>query len=105
MGDRYPLALWKDGTQYRVWNAYDVELRIVQDENEEEEALADGWRLTPNSLTDADGDGEMGGSVDGWDQFSDEDLRAAIGERGISVHHKTGRARMPQMLRNESEAA
>lgn len=60
----YPKALYRDGTQMRVWDAHDVDYRTVRDEDEEVEALSNGWRLTPHKThpLDHDGDGRLGGS-------------------------------------------
>ena len=65
MADRYPLALYRDGTQMRVWDAYDVDLLIVSDEDGEIAAKRDGWRERPEPEhpLDHDKDGQPGGSL------------------------------------------
>lgn len=99
----WPRMLYRDGNEYHVWDRHHVATRIVNSEEEESEALANGWRLTPDRKDpfDHDGDGRPGGSIDKWDQFSDEALRAEIESRGISLHHRAGRTKMLQILREQ----
>ena len=40
--DRYPLALYRPGSQMQVWGR-DMDMIAVLDEHEESEARADGW--------------------------------------------------------------
>ncbi|WDA36405.1 hypothetical protein [Sphingobium sp. YC-XJ3] len=65
MTDEYPRMLFKDGTQYRVWNAHDVDTLIVADAEEEAQAKAEGWRESPAPPhpLDHDLDGKPGGSL------------------------------------------
>lgn len=92
MSDRYPLMMYL-GPDAENWH-------IVDGEEEESEASSQGWRLTPYPHPlDHDGDGKKGGSLDELDHLTDEELRAMILDRGASVHHRTGRHRMLQILR------
>lgn len=97
----FPKMLYRDGTETRVWNKHDVDTRIVEGAEQEEKALANGWRLTPDkkSPLDHDGDGKPGGSVDALDQMKDDELRAKVEAKGITLHHRAGRAKMLQILR------
>lgn len=65
MADRYPLALYRDGTEYKVWDAYMVDLLVVHCEDEEVSAKRDGWRERPEPVSplDHDKDGTPGGSL------------------------------------------
>ena len=58
----YPRAMYRDGGQMNIWG-HDVDYRTVRGEDQENEALAQGWRLTPNKPhpLDHDGDGTPGG--------------------------------------------
>lgn len=98
----YPKMLFRDGDMCRVWNEHDVDYKTVRDGDEEEEALSAGWRLTPNKISplDHDGDGNPGGSRDFLDQLTDEELRSRCEESGITLHHRAGRAKMLQSLRD-----
>lgn len=61
----YPRMLYRDGTQCRVWNAHDVDTLIVENEEQEHDALVDGWRVSPvpNHPLDHDGNRKLGGSL------------------------------------------
>lgn len=83
-----------------IWG-HDVDYRTVRDEQEEVEALSRGWRLTPNKIhpLDHDGDGKPGGSLDALDQMTDEQLRSKAEALGLTIHHRAGRTKILQMLR------
>lgn len=57
--------LYRAGTQYRVWNAHDVDTRIVGSAAEEEAAKREGWSESPvpPSPLDHDLNGRPGGSL------------------------------------------
>jgi hypothetical protein len=58
--------LFRPGTSLRVWNAHDVDTLVVDDEQEEREALSQGWKRHPApDPLDHDGDGRKGGSLPG----------------------------------------
>ena len=65
MADRYPLALYRDGNQMRVWDAYMVDLLVVHCADEELAAKRDGWRERPEPThpLDHDKNGSPGGSL------------------------------------------
>lgn len=45
----YPRLLYRPGTEcLGIWGAYDCDLRIVADEQEEASALGEGWALRPD---------------------------------------------------------
>jgi hypothetical protein len=58
--------LYRPGTTLRVWNAHDVDTKIVHDEAEELQAMDEGWDRKPDQHPlDHDGDGAVGGSLPG----------------------------------------
>ena len=57
----YPRMVYRPGTMLRDWHGHNVDWQIVDDEDEERAALAEGWNLSPDAL-DHDGDGKKGGS-------------------------------------------
>ena len=100
----YPLCLYRAGGQFQ-WDGRPTDTLIVADESGHFKALDDGWQEAPDywaALLDADHDGKMGGSRDGFDQMTDEELRAEIEAMGVSVHHRTGRPKMLEILRNSA---
>lgn len=102
MDNLYPLALHKRGSSF-VWEGFELDSLIVHDEAEHIKALDGGWVEIAEILRgmDADGDGKMGGSIDRFDQMSDEELRALVSEAGVTLHHRAGRGKMLQILREE----
>ena len=64
MGDEYPKAMYRAGTQYEIWG-YHVDYLVVSDEQEEIEAKREGWAETPipPSPLDHDLNGAPGGSL------------------------------------------
>jgi len=46
-GAAYPKALYRPGTSMRVWNAHDVDMLTVADEDAHIAALDDGWSESP----------------------------------------------------------
>ncbi|MDE2442200.1 MAG: hypothetical protein KGP14_14365 [Betaproteobacteria bacterium] len=58
--EEYPKMIYRDGDGFE-WEGHSLESLIVADAGEEEAALADGWRVSPNPL-DHDGDGKPGGA-------------------------------------------
>lgn len=65
MTERYPIMLYRAGSQYRVWNEHDVDTLTVADPDEEEAAKREGWGESPApaSPLDHDRDGRPGGSL------------------------------------------
>ncbi len=65
MTARYPLMLFRPGTQYRVWGLHDVDTRVVADDGEELSAKEEGWSESPAPLSplDHDRNGQPGGSL------------------------------------------
>ena len=59
----FPRMLYRDGSAVEVWGKA-VDTLIVDDGDEMERALANGWRLRPDKThpLDHDGDGKPGGS-------------------------------------------
>lgn len=56
----YPKMLYRTGTEIE-WEGWNLDTRIVRDEDEELAAIEDGWRNHPDAL-DHDGDGRKGGA-------------------------------------------
>lgn len=52
--------VYRPGNALR-WEGHSVDWRIVEDADEEEAAIAEGWQLSPDAL-DHDGDGRKGGA-------------------------------------------
>jgi len=46
VSDEYPKALYRDGGEDLIWGK-PVKMLVVETAEEEEKALADGWRLSP----------------------------------------------------------
>ena len=65
MTQRYPIMLYRPGTELRVWNEHDVDTRIAATADEEEAAKREGWSESPAppSPLDHDLDGHPGGSL------------------------------------------
>lgn len=59
----HPRMLYRSGNSLE-WNGLSLDTRIVADENEEAQAVKEGWRISPFPL-DHDGDGKPGGSLPG----------------------------------------
>ena len=68
MGSGYPKMLYRDGSEFR-WDGRPTDSVVVQDAEEAEIALLDGWKLPADYLAprlpqlDHDGDGRPGGSL------------------------------------------
>ncbi len=60
-GAEFPRMLYRSGSELTVWDSHEVDTRIVNDEGELQEALSQGWSVSPEAL-DHDGDGKKGGS-------------------------------------------
>lgn len=50
-GDEYPKAIYRDGGAELVWGE-PIQTSAANSADEENEALADGWRLHPDKSTD-----------------------------------------------------
>jgi len=59
------MMLFRPGSTLRVWNAHDVDYRIVSDEAGEIAAKREGWSNgpAPTDPLDHDRDGKKGGSL------------------------------------------
>lgn len=106
----YPKHLYRHPGPYGSGSlAYDV--AGAADEDQELSLLDRGWYTTkeaaweadrPNPL-DHDGDGRKGGSIDGLDQKDTEELRQMATEKGLKLHHKTGRDKLLSALRESAD--
>lgn len=59
----YPRMLYRSGNSFS-WEGHDLDTRTVADADEEAQAIAEGWRISPLPL-DHDGDNKPGGSLPG----------------------------------------
>lgn len=57
----YPRMMYRSGTSLH-WEGLDLDTQVVADEDEEQTAAAEGWRVSPHPL-DHDGDNRPGGSL------------------------------------------
>lgn len=93
----YPLTLYREGGQF-IWDGRPTDARTVNDEDEHLAAIDEGWRETAAYLA-----GEAAPERDAWDEMTDEELRAAASKADLNLHHKTGRAKLLQALRENGQ--
>lgn len=98
LGAEWPKALYRDGGAELIWGL-PVQTIVAHSVEDEKEALAKGWRLHPlkPDPLDHDGNGHRGGSIDGLDQMTTDELRQMAAP--LKLHHKTGRDKLLSALR------
>jgi hypothetical protein len=91
----YPLALYRKGGAFQ-WDGRPTDMLTVDDADAHSDAMRDGWMEAANYTADiapsANDDDEYSG-------LTDDELRDALKDRGQIVHHKTGRTKLLEALR------